>query len=115
VTLTDVQDATSSYDCKVPGCNGEARANRGPNAYLCPAHIRDRPPASGAPRLGGLIVMPPDHIPGAPVGFEARAKRLVGVGRKLDRAITTHRGSRETLDSAMAAWREAIAELVPAQ
>ena len=38
-----VQEATQTYDCKVPGCTEPAKRNRGSNAYLCATHIRERP------------------------------------------------------------------------
>lgn len=40
MSTLSVADATRSYDCKTPGCRGEAKTNRGPYTLLCAECIR---------------------------------------------------------------------------
>jgi hypothetical protein len=52
-----------------------------------------------------------DATPPPITGFEGKAKRLVRLGRSLDRAIATYKPAKATLEEAMSAWRDALADL----
>lgn len=114
MTIVDANDATRTTFCKIDSCTDEAKWVAGPFRGLCEVHaqpIRDRMSASQR--------QPKPKTAAAPSpGFASRAKRLVKVGAKLDRAVTTYRKQQEriepakqALDAAMREWRAACREL----
>lgn len=109
MTELPLEDATATFDCKVDGCEGTARRNRGPTAYLCDLHARQRTSA----RLSALPgpAVPPARVTPPGDSFEAKAKTLVQVGRRLDRAIVQYKPAKSTLDDAMREWRASVATL----
>lgn len=74
---TNAQHATQTYDCRFPGCTGEAKSNRGPHAYLCDDHKGERPVAAPKSNGGG-------HAKGG--GFESQVRELAALGRAADKA-----------------------------
>jgi hypothetical protein len=106
---TDVQAATSTVDCKIAGCTETAVSKFGPGAGLCHRHrgevkqgLIERPKLAAVPARR--------HTPPSD-GFEGKAKRLVSVGRSLDRALAKYKPAKADLEAAMSQWRAAIADL----
>jgi hypothetical protein len=50
--VTGVQDATSSFDCREPGCTAEVKTNKGLGGY-CPRHRPKQAPRTGDITNGG--------------------------------------------------------------
>lgn len=67
--MSVVDDPTTSYDCKVPGCTNIAKQNRGPYALLCDEHKRSQAQPNGKAS-----------------GYEQQIKDLLALGKKVDRA-----------------------------
>jgi hypothetical protein len=98
--------------CRFSSCPAEAttKATRGPWANLCDEHLqvekerqrakrgKARPPGSPQP-------------PAAERSFEQRARGLVEVGRRLDRAVAKLRPARLEFEEAQKAWRSVCRQL----
>jgi hypothetical protein len=144
VSAVPIQEATSTFDCKIPGCANEARHNRGAYAYLCDEHaeIKKRENArlisDGLARSNGSETPRPAVVRGegdgsvprpvVPPSFEGKAKVLVKLGRQVDRAYTRAehekakcapalqraRKAKEDADDLAAAFRAAVRDLLEA-
>jgi hypothetical protein len=89
---------------------------RGPWANLCEEHhvielARTRSKRGSIPNANGTSASrrPPTVRPAAELaeeGFERKARGLVAVGRRLDRAIKAYRPAKSELEAAIAGWRE---------
>lgn len=79
-------EATTSYDCRVPGCTGESKLNRGLYAYLCDDHRRQKVDREREARSSGAPREARAPAASSGVSFEQVAKQLVPLGRKVDRA-----------------------------
>jgi hypothetical protein len=111
MTAIPAQDLTSTYDCKTPGCDGEARSKTGRHAYWPPCRVAratalpDGTPIEAKPqtvsrRRKGKLTGP----------FETRALGLLDAARNLDLAVERYRLARPALEQAVGAWRAAVAE-----
>lgn len=92
--MTTAHDATSSFDCKTPGCTGEARSNRGKYAYLCDHCIRTKKADEPAPQPRPRATTPTES-------FEQAAKQLVPIGKKVDRAFAAADRAKEACKPAI--------------
>ncbi len=98
-------ELVETRDCRIAGCANEAENSsprRGPWANLCEEHNRRererRREGRPARRSSAGAV--------SGEGFEAKARGLVVVGRRLDGAIRKYRPARAEMDEAMRAWAE---------
>jgi len=115
-------------DCKTPDCTGEANTkyDRGPYSGLCDSHIEQKRKEISAQaserwreRNGESAVKPGLRaVKPEGQGFEKKAKALVAVGRKLDRAVGSFKRkqaslepAKQALDQAMREWRTACRDL----
>ena len=115
-TWRSVDELAKTFNCKTPGCDGEARAPNGRHAYCRDCQIR-----RGTRREDGSFVA--GRIPTAPGSrssrnrvavhgpFEARAMELVTAARMLDSVIARQKMLRIELREAVAAWRDVIERL----
>jgi hypothetical protein len=104
----DAHEATRTVLCKEPGCEEVADASRGPYALLCHRHAREKREqrlTAPAPRA------PTPLRSGMPISFEARAKRLVAIGKNLDRKLDKLKPAQEEARAAMAEWKAATESL----
>lgn len=115
MTTTGAHEVTATRFCRIDSCPNEVRAGapeRGPWANLCPEHHTvevakrraERQAAPSRPRTNG-------SGPSSDASFEKRAKGLVAVGRRLDRAIARYRPAKVEMEEAMQAWRTICREL----
>jgi len=94
----NVSGQIQTFDCKVPGCRNEAKANRGSNAYLCDEHIANRPREERRP------------APSAN-GYLEKVKELQVAGRRLDRARASWEAAKTELAEAKADWNQLVDSL----
>lgn len=107
---TDVQAATSTVDCKIAGCPETAASKFGPGAGLCHRHRGEvKQGLIPRPKLAAVPAARRNTPPSD--GFEGKAKRLVTVGRALDRATAKYKPAKADLEVAMSEWRAAISDL----
>lgn len=106
-------DVTKTYDCKTPGCTGEAKSATGRHAYCLHCRVvRGTALPDGTPLPGTLEGAPSRRRKGKPLGpFEERALVLLAAARGLDLAIMRWRLAKPALDQAVQAWREALEQL----
>jgi hypothetical protein len=115
----DGDTLTRTRLCRIPNCAQECRAGaptRGRWANLCDEHhaiavAKARKKRGATPGANGATASrtPPSARPAAELaaeGFERKARGLVTVGRRLDRAIRTYRPAKAELDQAIEGWRE---------
>lgn len=95
--------------CRHPGCTDEALATRGTYAYLCETHKLERRAQYG---LAGRRQIHTNAEVVTEGSFTNRAKSLLPIAKRLDRATEVYRPARAEFASAVAAWKEAIAALV---
>lgn len=112
------QEVTATYDCRAYGCTNEAKTNRGPYAYLCDDHVREKVngvarerPAAAAPRP----IVPAPTAAARPAGFSASLKQLDALARNADRAQKAHerqlvkaRGTKAAAEAARAEFQAAL-------
>lgn len=119
MSVVPLQDALATYDCKVEGCDGEARQNMGPYAYLCDYHreekarhigFENKDRAADAGRRGGEARSAKFDAIRA-VGFEKKARTLVDIGKRVDKAVASYRPAKEELEAAMRAWQDALRQI----
>ena len=109
-------EATRTYDCKTPGCTGEARSRTGRHAYCLPCRVaRGTALPDGTP-----IEAKPQTISrrrkGKPTGpFEERVLGLLDAARHLDLAVERYKLAGPQLEQVAAAWREALAQVTAAE
>jgi hypothetical protein len=116
VAVVSAQELVKTFNCKTPGCEGEARSSTGRHAYCltCRVHRgtalpdgtpieaqRPRTPGSGKRR----------EAKGAHGPFESAALELAVAGRSLDFAIAQYQLAKPALKLAAEAWREALEQL----
>lgn len=87
--------------CKQPGCVNDATATRGRYAGLCDEH---KTVAIQRQQRN------PDPAENGGVSYEAMAKELVGVGKKIDAARSRHAGDRRRAEDSARAAAEALVE-----
>lgn len=96
----NAHELVQTFDCKTPMCTGTARSKRGRYAGLCDV-------------CRGLVVAHERRVRAArsqPDSYEARARNLVGIGRRLDAALARE-VPHEELRAAVFAWGEAVYRL----
>ena len=110
MSALSAQDATGTFDCKTPDCSGTAKFNRGRWAYLCDSCKT----AAAASASSNVLPLRPTLRD----GFEAKAKALVSVGKKLDKTLANYRRkqasiqpAKQAFDAAMREWSEACRAL----
>jgi len=129
-------ELTRSFDCRTPGCDGEAKAKSGRFAYCVSCQVRrgtalpDGTPIIGRPipnapgsRVGGKR---PKRPPRAREGghptpkarttglYEARASVLLRAARELDQALEAYRAAKPALEEAVRGYRSAVKAVVAA-
>ncbi len=93
-------ELSQTYDCRESGCTEPARHNRGPYAYLCDEH-KER-------RRQRAATNPPAKPTSQPLeSFEQKAKGLVALGRKVDRAYADASRSRTRCEPVLRKAQEA--------
>lgn len=110
MAAVDAHDVTKTYDCKTPGCTGEAASKTGRHAYCLPCRVnRGTALPDGTPiETQSHVVSPRRKI--EPLGpFEERALVVLDAARHLDLAVERYKLARPALDQAVTAWRGAIA------
>ena len=90
-------EAAATFDCKIPNCDGEARANRGKHAYLCDHHKTSPPAAVRAEHA------PPDIV-------EAARKILPAAAALKKKLQARHKAGAEAR-AALAAFNESLNDL----
>lgn len=109
-------EAARTYDCKTPGCTGEASSRTGRHAYCLSCRVaRGTALPDGTP-----IEAKPQTISrrrkGKPTGpFEERVLGLLDAARHLDLAVERYRLAGPQLEQAVAAWKEALAQVTAAE
>lgn len=103
--------ALESRNCKTPNCDREATVLRGRYAGLCDYCRGEK--VRGEQGNPTPLATPSQNRSenGTNPSFEARAKRLVGVGKRLDQAVAKFKPAKETLAQAMADWKRELAQL----
>jgi len=114
LTSVPAHELTTTQFCKVDGCTNESTANVGPYAKLCETHkfearqmLSDAHRASAAERKAARTNG--SGTAAQDVGsFEERAKGLVAVGRRLDRARRDYVKRRASIAPAEAEFKKAM-------
>lgn len=111
----DGHTLTQTRLCRIPNCPAEAvTGTHGRWANLCAEHKQIEVKKAADARGNGHAADPPKVKPAeelAEEGFENKARGLVNVGRRLDRAIKTYRPAKDELDQAIEGWRAICREL----
>lgn len=112
-TVISGHELAKTYNCRTPGCDGEARATGGRHAYCERCQIR-----RGTRRPDGAMIQ--GRIPTAPGSrsardgeqaqgpFETQALTLVGAGRAIDFWAERYREAKPALEEAIREWRETL-------
>ena len=137
MTVISGHDLATSRDCKVPGCPNEAVDKRGPYALLCQRHklearhcratgtpprpLEDVLTEAAGEEVGEAPTPAPAPAPdrrSSPPSYEEKAKGLVKLGRRVDRAAAkarAHNAAGQAVNRAAAealtAFKAAIREL----
>jgi hypothetical protein len=105
------QELTQTYDCKTPGCTGEARSKTGRHAYCRSCRIaRGTALPDGSPIESKPQVTSRRKKERAPGPFEERVYGLLDAARSLDLAVERYKLAGPALKTAIAAWRDALEE-----
>lgn len=115
VVALNGHELAETRDCRIPNCTRVATtsAKRGPWANLCDEHFevekeRQRDlRAAAKPKARAGAAPPTEQFD----SFERRARGLVKVGQRLDRAVVKLRPAKEEFEAATKAWREMCAEV----
>ena len=119
-------ELTAVRVCRVPSCPNEAASlspRMGRYANLCEEHHRLEAAKNAQQTRERSQRFRESRRParGQAVGFEARARELVAVGRALDKATASfkpiaakYEPARRELEAAMAEWRAAVERLAAA-
>jgi hypothetical protein len=105
-------ELVKTFDCKTPGCTGDARSATGRHAYCTACRIArgtalpDGSPIESKPKVTSR------RKKGRAAGpFEERVYGLLDAARSLDLQVERYRLARPALEQAVAAWRAALAEV----
>jgi len=133
-----VEEATSSADCRVPGCTREANWTRGYYAYLCQEHAAERrdgrraqaelrvrgsqvgvAETDGGPGETVRVRVEPEDTAASPVSLQDAVRALVAPAGRLERASEKRRLARgealaavEEFNDALRAVRELAQRLI---
>lgn len=122
------------YDCRTPGCQGEAKAPTGRNAFCLECRVRrgtalpdGTPLKTGGGQNAKATTKPatprldPPRVSDSPMPvvetangrgrFESQAIQLVEAGRAVDEVLSRYAAIRPELEAALRVWREALAQL----
>jgi hypothetical protein len=112
VEVVSGHELAKTYDCKTPGCTGEARAKTGRHAYCDACRIaRGTALPDGSP-IESKIHVTSGRKKGRAAGpFEERVYGLLDAARSLDLQVERYRLARPALEQAVAAWRAALADV----
>lgn len=112
MAATDAHDVTKTYDCKTPGCTGEARSKTGRHAYCLPCRVaRGTALPDGSPIESNRPIVSRRRKAHPQGPFEERALVVLDAARHLDLAVERYKLARPALEQAVTAWRGAIAQL----
>lgn len=116
MTVVPAHDVTVIFDCRTPGCEGEARAKSGRNAYCLPCRVtRGTALPDGTP-IEAKRQVTSRRRRDRPLGpFEERAAELLDAARSLDLAVERYRLARPALEQAVTAWKTALAQVTAAE
>lgn len=103
MTAVAAHELGRTYDCRIANCDQQATHNRGPYAYLCDFHKRQR---QAEPRRPAEKPAPATSGP----GFEEKAKGLVALGRDVDRAYRRAELAKAKCEKPIGAARQAKAD-----
>jgi hypothetical protein len=108
-------ELAKTYDCRTPGCTGEARSKTGRHAYCDECRIvHGTAWPDGAP-IESKSQAVSKRRKGKPLGpFEERALALVDAARHVDLMVARYKLARPALETAVAAWRAALADAAAA-
>lgn len=111
MTTTSAHDATTTKLCKYASCDQIAAASRGRYAGLCDMHARSAKVLAQANAQRPTSDVAATN--GVGTSLEKRARSLVAVGKKVDRARARYVSRRQSfelieneLKDAMREWRE---------
>lgn len=112
MTNVKADELAKTYDCKTPGCTGEARSSTGRHAYC----DRCRVARGTALPDGTPIEAKPQVISrrrkGKTLGpFEARVILLLDAAREVDLMVARYKAAKPALEQALGAWRAALASV----
>src|SRR6266516_1448695 len=105
-------ELAKSYDCRTPGCRNTARSKTGRHAYCNECRI-----AHGTAWPDGSPIEAKSNAvskrrKGRPLGpFEERALGLLDAARHVDLMLARYKLARPALETAVAAWRQALADV----
>lgn len=104
-TIRRVTETTRT--CRIEGCDGDASASPkfGRYAGLCSEHHEAERQRQAAQQSGS------SGSTGAGAGFEAKARTLVAVGKKVDRALGRYRPAKADAEAALAEWKAQLRKL----
>jgi hypothetical protein len=116
VAATSAHELTQSYDCKTPGCTGEASSRTGRHAYCLTCRV-----ARGTALPDGTPIEAKPHVisrrrQGKPTGpFETSVLELLDAARHLDLAVERYKLAGPALEQAIAAWRDVLGRVAAAE
>ena len=106
---TSAHELARTYDCKVPGCDGDAKTNTGLYAYLCERHTAERKKATPAQRP---TPSKNGHTVAQLRGLTRMAREVDRLQEKATQATTVALAAKRAYEEAHARYELALREAI---